>query len=52
VVVDFHRFDRSKSRAAGAEVGRLQRAARREGRPYLLIGVGRWGSLDPGSEFP
>lgn len=46
VVVDFHRFDRSASRAAAAEVARFNAELTEAGRPYLLIGVGRWGSTD------
>ena len=30
----------------------LQRRAERENRPYLLIGVGRWGSNDPWLGIP
>ena len=47
VVVDFHRFDRSKSRAAASEIARFNVALTAARRPYLLIGVGRWGSTDP-----
>lgn len=52
VVVDFHRFDRSASRAAAAEVARFNAELSHEGRPYLLIGVGRWGSTDPWLGIP
>lgn len=52
VVVDFHRFDRSKSRDAAAEVARFNARLLGEGRPYLLIGVGRWGSTDPWLGIP
>jgi CheY-like chemotaxis protein len=47
VVVDFHRFDRAQSRAAGEGVARFNAELHAEERPYLLIGVGRWGSTDP-----
>jgi CheY-like chemotaxis protein len=46
VVVDIHSFDRAKSRDAAAEVSRLNAKLLGENRPYILIGVGRWGSLD------
>jgi len=46
VVVDIHAFDRAKSRDAAAEVSRLNAKLLAENRPYVLIGVGRWGSLD------
>ncbi len=52
VVVDFHRYDRSKSVDVAAEVRRFDAELRAEGRPYLLIGVGRWGSTDPWLGIP
>jgi hypothetical protein len=47
IVVDRHRFDRNRSRDAGQQVGRFNAVLQKEGRPYLLVGVGRWGSADP-----
>lgn len=52
VVVDFHRFDRAKSRAAADEIARFNAELKEAGRPYLLIGVGRWGSTDPWLGIP
>jgi CheY-like chemotaxis protein len=52
VVVDFQRFERSKSREAAAEVGRLNGQLVAAGTPYALIGVGRWGSRDPWLGIP
>jgi hypothetical protein len=52
VVVDRDRFDRSKSRDAAAEVTRMNAKLATENRQYLLIGVGRWGSLDPWLGIP
>lgn len=52
VVVDFHRFDRARSVEAAAEVARLNARLVAEDRPYLLIGVGRWGSTDPWLGIP
>ncbi len=52
VVVDFHRFDRSKSRVAAEAVAHYNARLVAEGRPYLLIGVGRWGSIDPWLGIP
>ena len=52
VVVDFHRFDRAQSRVPAAEVARFNAELGAEGRPYLLIGVGRWGSNDPWLGIP
>lgn len=47
VMVDIHRYDRAKSREVAAEVSRLNSVLVSENKPYLLIGVGRWGTLDP-----
>ncbi len=52
VVVDPDRFDRSKSREAAEEITRLNARLVSENRKYLLIGVGRWGSLDPWLGIP
>ncbi|MER3524086.1 MAG: histidine kinase [Ignavibacteria bacterium] len=46
VVVDIHKFNRGKSREAAAEVSALNAKLVAQKRPYVLIGVGRWGSLD------
>ncbi len=47
VVVDYEQFERRESRHTAEAVGRLNAKLRAEGRPYLLIGVGRWGSSEP-----
>ncbi len=52
IVVDPHRFDRSRSRDAAREIALLNEKLLSENRPYLLIGVGRWGSLDPWLGIP
>jgi CheY-like chemotaxis protein len=52
VVVDFHIFDRARSRDVAREVSALNTRLVGENRPYLLIGVGRWGSLDPWLGIP
>jgi CheY-like chemotaxis protein len=46
VVVDIENFDRSKSSEVAHEVVLLNSKLLNQQRPYLLIGVGRWGSLD------
>lgn len=46
VVVDIEKFERSKSRDVAIEVGMFNSKLISQKRPYLLIGVGRWGSLD------
>ena len=50
VVVDRHRFDRSVSQRTALEIGQFN--AELAGLPYLLIGVGRWGSEDPWLGIP
>jgi CheY-like chemotaxis protein len=52
VVVDRHRFDRSKSQDVAAEVNAFNLKLVAENRAYLLIGVGRWGTLDPWLGIP
>jgi hypothetical protein len=52
VVVDFHRFERSGSADAAAAIARFNAELTRQGRPYLLVGVGRWGSRDPWLGIP
>lgn len=46
VVVDYDRYDRAKSLQVAGEVHHFNIRLQEEDRPYLLIGVGRWGSLD------
>lgn len=46
VVVDIHKFDRSKSKQVADEIGLLNSKLMAMQRPYILVGVGRWGSLD------
>jgi len=52
VVVDYHSFERSRSLAVAQEVSLLNARLVAERRPYLLVGVGRWGSLDPWLGIP
>jgi hypothetical protein len=47
VVVDYQRFERSRSREVANAVARFNNDLAVEGVPYLLIGVGRWGSSEP-----
>ncbi len=46
VFVDYNAFERSKSLDVAKEVSAFNSKLINEERPYLLIGVGRWGSLD------
>jgi CheY-like chemotaxis protein len=52
VVVDPERFDRAKSREVAAEIGVINEKLLDARIPYLLIGVGRWGTLDPWLGIP
>jgi len=52
VVVDFHRFERARSREVSEGVAHLNAKLNEQGMPYLLIGVGRWGSNDPWLGIP
>jgi hypothetical protein len=52
VVVDVRRFERSKSVDVAGEVSALNQKLVSERRPYLLIGMGRWGSMDPWLGIP
>jgi hypothetical protein len=47
IVVDGHRFDRLRTRDIAREVARFNADLMARRRPYVLIGVGRWGSADP-----
>jgi hypothetical protein len=52
VVVDSHRFERSRSQEVARSVAHFNARLGAENRPYLLIGVGRWGSNDPWLGIP
>jgi hypothetical protein len=52
VVVDFHRFDRLGSTEVAQIVSRFNVKLVAQGRPYVLFGVGRWGSADPHLGIP
>ncbi len=47
IVVDRDRFERAKTREIAAMVAQFNAQLTAERRPYLLFGVGRWGSADP-----
>jgi CheY-like chemotaxis protein len=52
VVVDIDRFERSKTDEVAREVGLLNARLVDQRRPYVLIGIGRWGTLDPWLGIP
>lgn len=47
VIVNIDRFNRLRSRDVAAEVNIFNSKLVAANRPYILVGVGRWGSLDP-----
>jgi len=47
VIVDSETFDRLNSAEAAREVSIMNQKLVARNAPYVLIGVGRWGSLDP-----
>jgi CheY-like chemotaxis protein len=47
VAIDYAAFERHRSREVAQEVARLNAVLQRDATPYLLVGVGRWGSADP-----
>ncbi len=52
VMVDYNRFDRSKTRLIAREIAAVNHRLRSQNIPYLLIGLGRWGSADPWLGIP
>jgi len=52
VYVDYHKFSRKNSKDVAREINLLNHKLLSENRPYLLIGVGRWGTLDPWLGIP
>jgi CheY-like chemotaxis protein len=52
IVVDFHRFERSRSVEVARDVAHFNARLSATNTPYLLIGVGRWGSNDPWLGIP
>ncbi len=52
VMVDSESFDRAHTRQVAAEVGQHNATLMASRTPYLLVGVGRWGSSDPWLGIP
>ena len=52
VMVDIGRFDRSRSQDVAHDVAVFNEKLVAQGIPFVLIGVGRWGSLDPWLGIP
>lgn len=47
IFVDIKKYERSKSRIVANEISQFNSDLFKKDIPYLLVGVGRWGSLDP-----
>lgn len=52
VVVNPETFDRSKTKMTASEVAYFNKKLQTLKRPFILIGFGRWGSLDPWLGIP
>jgi CheY-like chemotaxis protein len=52
IYVDPIDYNRADSRKVALEISQYNSELIRDGKPYLLIGVGRWGSLDPWLGIP
>ena len=52
VSVDVARFDRAKTREIAREVSQFNSKLVSLNKPYLLLGMGRWGTLDPWLGIP
>jgi CheY-like chemotaxis protein len=52
VLVDYNLFERSKTRDIAREVSMFNARLLDERKSYLLIGLGRWGTLDPWLGIP
>ena len=52
IVVDLQRFERGRSQEVAQAVAHFNAVLNDANRPYLLIGVGRWGSNDPWLGIP
>jgi CheY-like chemotaxis protein len=52
IVLDPRAFDRGHTGAAARAVARFNAELTASGEPYLLLGVGRWGSRDPWLGIP
>jgi hypothetical protein len=52
VLVDYKLFERSKSKEVAKEISFFNAKLVAQHKPYVLVGVGRWGSLDPWLGIP
>lgn len=52
ILVDHGTFERSKTREIAREVSMFNARLLNDRKPYLLVGLGRWGTLDPWLGIP
>ncbi len=52
ILVDKQKFERAKSKEVAREVTQFNQKLIKQRRPYLLVGVGRWGTNDPWLGIP
>ena len=52
VYVDPEKFDKLKTKQIAQEIGEINREFEAQGKEYILIGPGRWGSRDPFTGIP
>ena len=52
VYVDPEKFDKLKTKQIAIEIGEMNREFEAQGKEYILIGPGRWGSRDPFTGIP
>ena len=52
VYVDPDKFDKLKTKQIAQEIGEINREFEAQGKEYILIGPGRWGSRDPFTGIP
>jgi len=52
LVIDPRSYDRSQSHQTARDLARMNAELAAEGRPFVLIGAGRWGSADPWLGIP
>jgi len=52
VYVDPEKFDKTKTRQMAKEISEINKLLEKEGKEFILIGPGRWGSRDPFTGIP
>lgn len=52
VFMNVEKFDRTKTRQMAQEIAHINETMEQEGREYVLIGPGRWGTRDPSTGIP